>query len=508
MKIRKITFFLIILFVVTSEFIPINGATAILEVSTEDIYLTAGQENLFTINLKNNGDYKIFEVEAFLSSSIPGISILSDAHKVYSEIGKEKTRTYTPTIYIDQNVELGSYTLSLSIIYRKFGSIQDSSITVPIGLVVSEGYIPKIRFISGQENVKVKSGTENKISFEFDNNHDEELLDLSFSLTSSSTYISIVEGVNFFYEDLSSRKSVTLTPIISILEGTPLGVYNINAIVTYRDTENNRYHQLFSLPINIDRAEAARNTIITLKGMKISPSEIRPGDVFDLSLIIECSSADAFDILASTSFDSMGSISPLSPTTISIGDLNAGETKQVSYNLLAGGDISAGQYPLTSVISYTDSKGFSKTFSETLTILISGLIEFELLDVSPPSIEIGKTAEIEADLLLVGTESVQFVSVEVLEDDVFKQVSGSEEYIGAIDPDSPIPFDLNFRIVDETEPGDYEMIISIQFRDHLNRVHEEIIGLGVSVIEGSEINGSEGIGGLIFWLRRIFGLGP
>jgi hypothetical protein len=508
MKKRIITFLLITLLVVTSDFNPIKGATAILEVSTEDIYLTAGQENLFTIHLKNNGDYKIFDVEAFLSSNIPGISILSDAHKVYQEIGKEKKKSYTTTIYVDQNVELGSYTLSLSIIYQKFGAVQDSSITVPIGLVVSEGYIPKIRFGSEQENVKVKSGTENKIYFVFDNNYDEDLLDLSFSLTSSSTYISIVEGVNFFYEGLGSRESVILTPIISILEGTPLGVYNINAIVTYRDSENNRYHQLFSLPINIDRAGAARNTIITLKGMKISPSAIRPGDVFDLSLIIECSSADAFDILASTSFDSMGSISPLSPTTISIGDLNAGETKQVSYNLLAGGDISAGQYPLTSVISYTDSKGFTKAFSETLTIMISGLIEFELLDVSQPFIEIGAIAEIEADLLLVGTESVQFVSVEVMEDDVFKQVSGSEEYIGAIDPDSPIPFDLNFRIADVTEPGDYEMKISIKFRDHLNRVHEELMGLEVTVIEGSDINGSEGLGGIIFLLRRILGLGP
>jgi hypothetical protein len=242
--------------------------------------------------------------------------------------------------------------------------------------------------------------------------------------------------------------------------------------------------------------------------MEVSPSEIKPGDVFDLSLMIECSSADAYDILASTSFDSMGSISPLSPTTISIGDLIAGETKQVSYNLLAGGDISAGQYPLTAEIYYTDSKGFTKTFSETLTIMIDGLIEFELLDIPPTSVEIGKTAEIEADLLLVGTESVQFVSVEIQEDEIFKQISGSEEYIGAVDPDSPIPFDLSFKIVDEAGPGDYEMKISIQFRDHLNRVHEEIMDLVVSVIEGSENNGAKSQGGLIFWLRWILGLGP
>ena len=153
--------------------ILVEGASAILEVSTDDIYLTAGQENQITINLENNGDYKIFDVEAFLTSTIPGISILSDAHKVYTEIPKEKSKSYNPIIHVDQNVELGSYSLSLTILYRRFGALQDSSINVLIGLVVSEGYIPKIRFSSSQGSVKVKSGTENQISFQFNNNYVE-----------------------------------------------------------------------------------------------------------------------------------------------------------------------------------------------------------------------------------------------------------------------------------------------------------------------------------------------
>lgn len=506
----KIFTIMIIALVLTSQFIPIKGATAILEVSTENIYLVAGQENQITIKLKNNGDYKIFDIEAFLSSTTPGISILSEAHQVYTEIRKGKTKSYNSTIYIDQRVELGSYSLSLTILYRKFGAGQDSSITVPVGLVVSEGYIPKIRFSSDQGSIKVSSGTENQISFQFNNNYEEELVDIQFSLSSSSTYISIVDGINFHYDNFVSGGLVTIQPTISILEGTPLGAYTVTATVTYKDLDGNRYHQVFSLPLNLDTAGAVRNTIITIKGMEVSSNLIRPGDLFDLSLEIECNSADAYDLLAAVNFGTGGYISPLSPTTISLGDLNAGSSKIASYNLLAGGDISAGQYPMTTTITFIDSKGLIRSFSETLTIMIDGLIEFELLDVPTILVKVGELKEIEADLLLVGTESVQFVSVEMLEDDVFKKVSGSEEYIGAIDPDSPIPFDISFKMDEKAEPKDYKMGLKIQYRDHLNRIHEEDISLDVSVTAGSDFDVDDGTprGGIFMWLRRLLGLGP
>lgn len=510
MRTKNLYLLLILTLALASQFIPVKGATAILEVSTENIYLVAGQENQITIKLKNNGDYKIFDIEAFLSSTTPGISILSEAHQVYTEIRKDKTKSYNSTLYIDQSVELGSYSLSLTILYRKFGAGQDSSITVPVGLVISEGYIPKIGYSSDQGSVKVSSGTENQVSFQFNNNFEEELIDIEFSLSSSSTYLSIVDGISFNYDSFSPGGLVTIQPTISILEGTPLGAYTITAIVTYKDLDSNRYHQAFSLPLNLDTSGAIRNTIITIKGMEVSSDLIRPGDLFDLSLEIECNSADAYDLLASVNFGTMGYISPLSPTTISLGDLTAGSSKTASYNLLAGGDISAGQYPVTTTITFTDSKSRTRSFSETLTIMIDGLIEFELLDVPPVSVKTGELGEIEADLLLVGTESIQFVSIEMLEDNTFKQVYGSEEYIGAIDPDSPIPFDISFKIDENAEPRDYKMELQIRYRDHLNRIHEEEMGLDVSVTVGSniDVDGGNQRGGIFMWLRRLLGLGP
>jgi hypothetical protein len=228
-----------------------------------------------------------------------------------------------------------------------------------------------------------------------------------------------------------------------------------------------------------------------------------------LEFEVACDGAEAYNILTNINFGVTGSISPLSPTIANLRDLEPGQSSTVTYKLLAGGDISAGQYPVTITISYTDSKGMPKTLSESLTILIQGLIEFELLDEQTTMISPGKEGELEADLLLVGTESVQFVSVELVEDNVFKRTKGSEEYIGAVDPDSPIPFDLNYKVSEDADEGDHDMRIRIQYRDHLNVVHDDSVDMTVKIGEESPNGTQQASGNPIWnWIRRILGLGP
>jgi hypothetical protein len=194
---------------------------------------------------------------------------------------------------------------------------------------------------------------------------------------------------------------------------------------------------------------------------------------------------------------------------VSLGDLEVGETADVSYKLLSAGDIPAGQYPITSTISYTNSKGVPSQLVETLTIRIEGLIDFEILDAPSLTIGKGENGELEADLLLIGTESVQFVSIEMLEDNVFQRVSGSTEYIGAVDPDSPIPFDLNYKVREDAAEGEHDMDIRVYYRDHLNREHDEEISLGVEISEQTGNQQQEPTGtGIWVWLRRLLGLGP
>jgi len=480
----------------------------LLQVSTGDIYLTAGQENAIKIELENTGDFNALDIEAMLQPVDPGIHVLSGYHKVFNEIGDKSTEKYYPVIYVDPDVPLGAYSLTLTVIYRRFGLDQDSMITVPVGVIVNQGYVPKIKHSTLQGSVKAKAGTENTVNFQVMNNWGQAVYDLEFALTSSVSYISIVEGVSYNFDQVVPGETVTVSPSLSVLEGTPLKAYSITAAVSYRDGDGKQFYQTISLPVNVDSASATKNTVITLKRMEVMQDKVQPGSIFDLELEVECSGADAYELLSTISFGQT-SISPLTPTIISLGDIEVGQTVTASYSLLAGGDVSAGQYPITATITFTDSRGMPDSLTESLTVMLEGLIEFELLDTPTGSVKRGETAELESDLLLIGTESVQFVSIELIESGVFKRTSGSTEYIGAVDPDSPIPFDISYRVSDDADDGDYPLSLNLHYRDHLNREHDEELDLTVNV-GGTASNQPDQTQqtGLWLWVRRLLGLGP
>jgi hypothetical protein len=188
--------------------------------------------------------------------------------------------------------------------------------------------------------------------------------------------------------------------------------------------------------------------------------------------------------------------------------MEVGQFTKATYRLLASGDISAGQYPITATISYISNKGVSKALSESLTILVDGLIDFELLDIPSDRVAPGETKELEADLLLIGTESVEFVSISVVEDDIIKRVSGSDEYIGAVDPDSPIPFDVNYMVEESAEDGRHELGLKVKYRDHLNKEHDEQIKLEIDIGGTIDNEPTNQQGGIWTWIRRLLGLGP
>ena len=105
---KKIIFPLILAVLLSGLQVNVNAAdSAIIEVSAENIYLTAGEQNSIKVKLRNTGDYKVFDIEGFLSSSTPGIYVLEDGHKVFSEIEKDKTKSYEPVLYVDEDKLLG-----------------------------------------------------------------------------------------------------------------------------------------------------------------------------------------------------------------------------------------------------------------------------------------------------------------------------------------------------------------------------------------------------------------
>lgn len=478
-----------------------------IQITTDGSYMVAGKENEITIRLKNIGDRNVVDVQAVLISTTPGLSVLDGAQKVYTVINEGQTKTYTAIIYVDKSLPLGSYSLTLTVTFQKL-TFEFVTSTLSLGVVVSEAYIPKLGLNINQDEISGTAGTNNVVSYVFENIAGQTLSDLEFIITSTSPYITIVEDDTLTTDSLLSNETITISPNISVLEGTPLTTYSLTVSASFSDEADDTYFESFSLPININSAKISKTTTITIESIELVPDTIYPGDSFNLDVSIDCSGADAYDLMSSIGFSQMSPISPLSPSIVNIGDLNAGDSTLVSYRLLSSGGTSAGQYPVTITISYTSSKGVPKTLTESVTILVDGLIDFDLLDTPSELAAPGETKELEADLLLIGTESVDFVSVGVVEDNVIKRVAGSDEYIGAVDPDSPIPFDINYKVDQDAPMGDHELRLSVKYRDHLNREHTEEVSLGIEIGEAQPETPQPQQGGFWVWIRRLLGLGP
>ena len=104
-----------------------------------------------------------------------------------------------------------------------------------------------------------------------------------------------------------------------------------------------------------------------------------------------------------------------------------------------------------------------------MTILIEDIINFGFLEDLAITAEKGKEKTLESDILLFGTGSVEFARIDVVPSDSFSRVTGSTEYIGAIDPDSPVPFSLKFGVNEDTQLGDHNLKIRVSYTDNRNQ---------------------------------------
>jgi hypothetical protein len=265
-----------------------------------------------------------------------------------------------------------------------------------------------------------------------------------------------------------------------------------------------------TLGVSVESVEVPVQTSVVMSGYDTSIDPVRPGDEFELVLELECLGSDAHDVKAALSLDPLTGISTMSPTLVSLGDLDSGEMSEATFDLLVSGNVRAGQYPGIAAITYLDADGVPRSLMETVTLSVRGIVEFTLINLGTVSADIGESKELEADMLLVGTESVQFVNIEVVEDSIFERTAESEEYIGAVDPDSPIPFEVWFRVAESTDVGEHTMTLKITYQDDLNQEHVETLGLTVDVVEAS-LQGdmqANSTGGFWVWLRRLLGMGP
>jgi hypothetical protein len=193
---------------------------------------------------------------------------------------------------------------------------------------------------------------------------------------------------------------------------------------------------------------------------------------------------------------------------ISLGDLKPGSSVPLAYKLILDGSASPGQIPVKVNVSYTDAKGQPGSTSGVFTIVVSEFTRFTLLSNQTFTATQGSTLSISSTLLLIGSSPTKYTNIEAVAAAPFTSQAGSNEYLGAIDPDSPVPFTVTIGTAN-AQPGSYTLHLSVSYYNDLNTQVVKTINVPVVITQLSTrtTGGTTTSGGDLFgWIRAILGI--
>ncbi len=493
-----ITALLIILMIGQVTYTYADSDIPHLEVRVKDTTFAAGTHGSIAVTIRNGGDYDVTQVEAFVTSATPGISIIGGSQKVFNRIDSGESASYNVILMVDQSVAVGAYLITMQLTYLRtaYGIV---TVQIPITIVVNQQFLPMIELTASPKNLV--GGIWNNVTIVVTNVASTEITDLSLSLSTASTYLSIEGAANLRAASIESGEQRDFKVRVYALESTPIGSYTLTASTSYTSATDDNYRQVDNLPLEVTSPFISKIPILTVTNL--NNTIVLPGRIFHVHARVDCSDAPSYNVKATLTLDAAGILRPLSPTTTSLGDIEAGGSKEVTCEVLVEGSSSAAQVPTTLTLTYFDSKGTLMTTTETITVQIGQIVDFEIMNPELIEVKQGSKGKIDSSLILKGTSKIQFTTVDVVSDSNIQLIPESSYYIGSIYPDSPVLFTVKFYVPVDADLGDKTINLKISYLNNLNTPSQQLLNYPIRIVKATPTIGNDFWG----WLRHIFGFG-
>jgi len=487
-----------------------------LEVEVSKYYLTAGDENQIEISITNVGEESAYEVKASLTvpQTVSGIAIVNESYRVFDVIEEEETKRMYPVLYVASSCPPGAYSLTFGLEYYNASYLvvgrEKYVSSIQIGVVV----LPRrFTFEAEVEGYRIRAGIESEIKVVLTNTGDATVYNVDARLSSASPNIVVLKEISSTFDVIKPKSSVYFMPTLGVSRSTPLGAYSLTLTLKYKDLNGTSRADNLPIGVFVDSIEPTDRTTIVIQDFQIIPSQVHPGEELTIEMKMKNLGADAYDVRVQLTTVGQSPFVSLTPTLVFVGDIGSNKTTPISYDLRVSGDAKAQPYPLQLTISYYDVYGQPNSIIESISICVQGVASFRLLNVQPSNltVEPGEVVTVEADLLLIGTETVKFVQVQIVPNHPFVWIPESYEYIGRVDPDSPVPFSVQFMVDSNATSGSYTLQMRVSYWDEYNQERQAIRELPALIKE--RVQKKEEVS-LTFWdiirmiIRILLGVKP
>src|SRR5215213_7628481 len=463
--------------------------------------------------LVNKARSDITAVKGYLSLP-PGFKAIgvipaADMGKNVSELPEYAVDSYdsiiksgeTFTLYFEmsvlKNANVGPYIASLDLVYSKvldIGQITVEDIAIPFrvtGKVILDVISEKYHLIPGSSNmvnITIKNkGTANASGVIVSVNEAAGTSNSLLSSNSSSTAnggegtesIPLINIGNNTFDigTIPANRTAEINPLVYPSNSASETVQNIDLQISYGDAYGNRKSSDQSVGLvispkppqsilNVDAGVSSDNqnsSIVLIAGkiQELQFSIANQGKIPVTDLVITLTSqADTVKILGNSKW--------------TFENLIAQSKLNLSTNVFASEDVIGKPIEFRVKIQYvTDEQSTTETIN--LGSYVDGEIRVRAYDLDVNII--GDRPNLVGNLLNEGNTVALFTTVEMLKPPLPEQKSlvrniASQQYLGDLTENSPLPFSIPLTIDNSTKAGTYPVFLKVSYRDNLRIPHE------------------------------------
>lgn len=428
---------------------------------------TSGDQNVpLSVVTQNVGENVVNETIAYLDlSDSPFTNIAGEDEAIagYPEAFLPgQTVTFVFTLNIAADAEFATYNLEMDVHYRSAedGEYRSRKIDVPV-LFFGRAIIS----VAASGSI-LSSGSTNNLKITLANEGTAEILSLDVVLALPTPGpLALMNGDNHWhFKSIKPDSSVVIETQITVAENV-IGTYQLGLALSYRDPTGYTYVETRTIGVSVSLE--VPSSLVGMTSYTTSLETFHQEENFTISLNIKNlgdSPAEAVtvDLVVPAGF------APLSPTTISIGDLLPGSTIPIEFEILISSTATPGvAYMLEFDISYTDSLGRERVTRTYVGIPVYGRLEVVVYDikVKPHPLTVGSEMVISGTILNRGNVDAKYTNVTIVPGSPLNLWLGSTDYIGRVRPDSPTSFQVTSDIDSNAKIGTYSVTILVSYED-------------------------------------------
>ena len=388
------------------------------------------------------------------------------------------TATIAFLLNIDDDAQIGTYPIRMTVSYLDKDSLSRKvGLTFPV-TIGGKGEIE----VSLLSNILV-AGTGNDVVIEVSNTGSAAIYSIKASLSFEGTVgqgqqnspISIIAGDDERRIDyISSKRRAVLSFPTYVSPHASEGLHQAQVLISYRNPNGDSNTRSTDLGLVVKQWVSPLSIEIDdnrlLAGLVTSPN-LRLNNIGDESIS---------SIVMDLEFPIIQGSSPLSlasgSTSWTFNTLDPGDNTLITPSIFASLGGTDESYSIKMHISYLDSKGFPHAEVKEMGFSVRGRILLQLQDIQLTSVNVpaGANGTVIGTILNRGNTEALFLEARIIPDRLVNTGRGSLQYIGEIDPDTPVPFSLNFQVDGSVPDGEIQAVIEFIFDDAYGNTYSEI----------------------------------